>query len=77
MYYIIRNVGLRISYLTWLNYLASELPTCFMKYEEKKIEIENPKDLLSEIAYINGFLKALNKSIPEMPELNKILKQIK
>ena len=43
MYYIIRNVGLRISYLTWLNYLASELPICFMKYEEKKIEIEDIK----------------------------------
>ena len=42
-----------------------------------KIEIENPKELISEMAYINGFLMALDKSIPEMPELNKILKQIK
>ena len=42
-----------------------------------KIEIENPKELLLEMAYMNGFLKALDKSIPEMTELNKMLEQIK
>jgi len=48
-----------------------------MTNENIMIKIENVKSLLMEISFINGFLSSLEKSLPEMRELNKIIEQLK
>lgn len=48
-----------------------------MTGREILINIEDAKMLLTEIIFLRGYLCALEKRLPEMPQLNKLIEQLK